>query len=75
MGWIEYETGSGGQLTLKIIDTTGSHEFAAMRSLYIRGSDAFILVCSVDDPQSMREVESIFAEIEERNEKVAFFSI
>lgn len=41
---------------LKILDTTGSYDFPAMRQIAISKSEAFVLVYSVDDPKSFEKV-------------------
>lgn len=85
--WIEYDaTNSTGPqeqkeandhnasnsiLLLKIMDTSGSHEFIGMRKLYEQQGDAFILVISVEDPASFEEAKVIRQEIAERNTKRA----
>lgn len=52
----EYELRSLGTLTLDILDTSGSYQFPAMRNLAIKSGDAFVLVFSLDDPESFEEV-------------------
>lgn len=52
----EYELRSIGTLTLDILDTSGSYQFPAMRNLAIKSGDAFVLVFSLDDPESFEEV-------------------
>lgn len=49
--------------TLQITDTTGSHQFPAMQRLAISKGHAFILVYSIDKPDSFLELENIFDEI------------
>lgn len=41
---------------LEILDTAGVAQFAAMRELYIKSGMGFLLVYSVTDPQSLREL-------------------
>ncbi|VDM25206.1 unnamed protein product [Toxocara canis] len=40
--WIEYNNDFGNELLLQVIDTSGSHDFLAMRHLYARTGDGFI---------------------------------
>ncbi|XP_043253973.1 ras-related protein Rap-2a [Colletes gigas] len=54
---------SGIQLTLDILDTSGSYEFPAMRDLSIKSADAFILVYDVNDANTFLEVETLKAQI------------
>uniref|UniRef100_A0A7E4V3S8 GTP-binding protein n=1 Tax=Panagrellus redivivus TaxID=6233 RepID=A0A7E4V3S8_PANRE len=70
--WIEYETGVGGDsLMLQVIDTAGSRDFIAMRALYTKQGDAFMVVFAWDDPLSFDEAKRIIAEIRENNTKNA----
>ncbi|KAK0087422.1 hypothetical protein PV325_001019 [Microctonus aethiopoides] len=48
---------SGIQLTLDILDTSGSYDFPAMRELSIKSADAFVLVYDVNDASTFTEVE------------------
>ncbi|PAV67538.1 hypothetical protein WR25_06697 [Diploscapter pachys] len=61
--WVEFEMTLGGRLMLQIIDSSGSRDFIAMRDLYMRTADAFIIVFSVDDPLSFEEAKSIIQDI------------
>lgn len=55
----EYELADGSALTLDILDTSGSFEFPAMRTLSITTGAAFILVYAADDKESWHEVERL----------------
>ncbi|XP_011860274.1 PREDICTED: ras-related protein Rap-1-like [Vollenhovia emeryi] len=54
---------SGNQLTLDILDTSGSYEFPAMRNLSINSADAFILVYDVNDSTTFLEVRTLRTQI------------
>lgn len=59
----DYNTSNGASLTLEILDTTGSYQFPAMRALSISNANAFILVYSVDDMESWRQVHELRYEV------------
>ncbi|CAD6184827.1 unnamed protein product [Caenorhabditis auriculariae] len=61
--WIEYDLEQGRALMLQIIDSSGSRDFLAMRNLYIRTADAFLVVFAVDDAQSFEEARKIIEDI------------
>ena len=61
----EYDLPDGSALTLDILDTSGSYEFPAMRTLSITTAGAFLLVYSVDDIESWREVERLRNQVSE----------
>ncbi|ANZ75963.1 BA75_02242T0 [Komagataella pastoris] len=46
-------------IDLEILDTAGVQQFTAMRELYIKSGKGFLLVYSVDDPNSLKELERI----------------
>ncbi|XP_062875157.1 rasd family member 4 [Trichomycterus rosablanca] len=64
---MEYEV-AGVKVTVHIMDTSGSYSFPAMRKLSIQNGDAFALVYSVDDPESLKVVKSLRKEILEVKE-------
>ncbi|KAE9548647.1 hypothetical protein FO519_008138 [Halicephalobus sp. NKZ332] len=68
--WIEYDIG-GGDLVLQVIDTAGSRDFLAMRSLYTKTGDVFIVVFSLEDPDSFQEAKRIIQEIKTENRRSA----
>ncbi|XP_075167151.1 ras-related protein Rap-2b-like [Haematobia irritans] len=55
----EYDLPDGSALTLDILDTSGSYEFPAMRTLSISSGAAFVLVYDVNDRESWYEVERL----------------
>lgn len=55
----EYDLPDGSALTLDILDTSGSYEFPAMRTLSISSGAAFVLVYDVNDRESWCEVERL----------------
>lgn len=56
---------------LNIIDASGSHDFYAMRDLYVRQADAFLLVFAINDPKSFDEVVRLREQIQSNNLKNA----
>lgn len=67
--WIEYECDDGRTFMLKLIDTSGSHEFLAMRNLYLQKGHAFVLVWSDDVENSFEELKHLRNAIKECNLK------
>lgn len=59
------ETPDGEVGVVEIIDTAGTDQFRTMRELYFKNSDGFMLVCSVDQPGSIEELESIYQQIKD----------
>lgn len=47
-------------ILLEILDTAGTEQFAAMRDLYFRNGDGFILMYSVTSPMTLKEVEDLW---------------
>ncbi|CAG9783866.1 unnamed protein product [Diatraea saccharalis] len=62
---------SGVRLTLDILDTSGSYEFPAMRTLSMQSADAFILVYDITDADSFSEVRALRDQIHETKESTA----
>ena len=50
-------------VTLEILDTAGTEQFASMRDLYIRNGQGFILVFSIINSQTFREVLNLHQQI------------
>lgn len=59
----DYNLSTGASLTLEILDTTGSYQFPAMRQLSISNASAFILVYSVGDLESWRQIHDLRYEV------------
>ena len=53
----------GNLCDLTILDTTGTHQFPAMRNLAIRNGDGFIIVYAIDDKLSLMEAKRLHDEI------------
>jgi small GTP-binding protein len=49
--------------TLEILDTAGTDQFAAMRELYLKTGDAFLLVYSITSAASFHELNAIYDHI------------
>ncbi|TRY64431.1 hypothetical protein DNTS_017126 [Danionella cerebrum] len=58
----EYDL-EGARMRIEILDTSGSYAFPAMRALCIRTGDAFALVYSADEPDSLEEMQRLREEI------------
>ena len=58
----------GNLCDLTILDTTGTHQFPAMRNLAIRNGDGFIIVYAIDDKLSLLEAKRLHDEIVEVKE-------
>ncbi|CAN8007473.1 unnamed protein product [Ixodes pacificus] len=54
----DYGAATGGRqnLTLELLDTSGTFQFPAMRSLAMTTAQAFLLVFAIDDSESFEEV-------------------
>ncbi|CRK23661.1 Ras-related protein Rap1 like [Verticillium longisporum] len=53
----------GRQVILEILDTAGTEQFVAMRDLYMKSGQGFILVFSITSGSSMNEIEMLREEI------------
>ncbi|VDN13518.1 unnamed protein product [Dibothriocephalus latus] len=53
----------GEWCVLDVLDTAGQDEFSAMREQYMRKGHGFIVVYSVTDPQSFRQVRRFHTQI------------
>ncbi|KAL2757767.1 hypothetical protein ACRALDRAFT_2040130 [Sodiomyces alcalophilus JCM 7366] len=53
----------GRQVVLEILDTAGTEQFVAMRDLYMKSGQGFILVFSITSSSSMNEIERLREEI------------
>lgn len=49
----------GRHCTMEILDTAGVEQFTAMRELYIRNGEGFVLVYSVNSESSLRELQEL----------------
>lgn len=63
----------GKNKIVEILDTSGSQEFPAMREMYIKQGDHFVVVYSVDSQKSFITAQNICNEI--RAIKGTFFPI
>ncbi|KAI6234503.1 hypothetical protein M3Y99_00802300 [Aphelenchoides fujianensis] len=70
--WIEYETERANEtLTIEIIDTSGSREFLAMREVYYKQGNAFLVVYALNDPSTYAEAIECMEQIQKLNPKNA----
>ncbi|KAK9466270.1 Rsr1p [Lipomyces arxii] len=53
----------GRSCVTEILDTAGVEQFTAMRELYIKNGEGFLLVYSVTDRSSLAELEKLFLQI------------
>ena len=63
------------EMQLEILDTAGQEDFAALRTCYMRQSQGFILVYSIDDRSSFEEIETIYQDIIRTKDKTSFSCI
>lgn len=54
---------------MEILDTAGTDQFAAMRELYLKNGDAFLLVYSVTSASSFHELSAIYEQVVKSNPK------
>ncbi|KAG6038998.1 hypothetical protein E4U41_003353 [Claviceps citrina] len=55
--------GQGRQVVLEILDTAGTEQFVAMRDLYMKAGQGFLLVFSITSPSSLNELAGLREEI------------
>ncbi|KAJ9155329.1 Ras family-domain-containing protein [Pleurostoma richardsiae] len=53
----------GRQVVLEILDTAGTEQFVAMRDLYMKTGQGFLLVFSITSPSSLAELANLREEI------------
>lgn len=53
----------GRQVVLEILDTAGTEQFVAMRDLYMKTGQGFLLVFSITSPSSLNELAGLREEI------------
>ena len=68
--WLEGEgglatTGGGGwsSIMVEVMDTAGTDQFAAMRDLYMRNGDAFLLVYAIDSMSSFEALVPLYEQL------------
>ena len=57
------KTLGGGSLDIEVLDTAGTEQYTALRDLYIKSGDAFMLVYAVDSLSSFHELDALFKRI------------
>uniref|UniRef100_A0A0N5AVW4 Ras-like protein 3 n=1 Tax=Syphacia muris TaxID=451379 RepID=A0A0N5AVW4_9BILA len=62
----------GKPCILEILDTAGTEQFTAMRDLYMKNGEGFIIVYSVTDPLSLTEATDIFQNLVRVRQKYHF---
>ncbi|VDD90063.1 unnamed protein product [Enterobius vermicularis] len=62
----------GKSCILEILDTAGTEQFTAMRDLYMKNGEGFIIVYSVTDPLSLTEATDIFQNLVRVRQKYHF---
>ena len=67
--WVEYGRADQPEsnFLLQLIDSSGSRDFLAMRHLYYRIGDAFMVVYAANDAQSYAEALAMLREISQQN--------
>lgn len=49
----------GESVALDILDTAGAEQFTAMRDMYIKNGDGFLLVYSITSPATLRDLQTL----------------
>ncbi len=58
--WLTLAQVDGASYVLEILDTASSETFTAMRDLYIRDGNAFLLIYSVVSTSTFAELEDLY---------------
>jgi small GTP-binding protein len=65
-------TFDGESMVLTIVDTAGQDTFGTMREQYMRSGQAFVLVYSLTDPDSLQKLKVIYAQLRRIRGEEAF---
>lgn len=66
---IEVEWKEENKVDIELLDTDANEQFSAMRDLYLRGSDAFILIFALDSEKSLRELWPVAKQIQSAKQR------